>query len=411
MRDTLVFNPAKPTIFHIDINSCFATIEQQANPHLRGKPVAVAAYTSSRGVILAASVEAKKIGIKTGLTVGDAQKIYPRLVVLEPDTNKYRHVHRALKTLFSSYTNTLVPKSIDEFILDMADYIQATGMPVEEIAREIKKRITEEVGDWITVSIGIGTSRFMAKTASNYQKPDGLIVIDHTNYLDIYASLELTDLHGINIQNKARLNKVGIYTVLDFYNADSVWLKAAFASIGSYYWFVRLRGWDIDTIEFERKSFGNQYATKIDGSFEFLLPLVQKLVEKTASRMRAKGYCARGVYIGLSFQDGSHWHISETVSQDLFDARDIYREVMRLLSKCPEVRPVRVISESVFNLTSDTTLQLNLFSDFTKKRKLVRSIDDINERWGAFSITAARALPAYNKIPDRISFGGVQELD
>ncbi len=408
--ELLVFNPTPPVIMHLDINSCFATIEQQANPLLRGRSVAVAAYASNKGVILAASREAKRKGIKTGMRVIDGKALDPQLVVLEPDANKYRHVHLQLRSLLSEYTNDLFPKSIDEFVMNLSDYHKTSGLSLIEIGKAMKKRITREIGDWITVSIGIGPSRFIAKIASNIEKPDGLTQIDRNNYWDVYGKLTLLDLHGINIRNQARLNKVGIYSVRELYSADLVWLKAAFVSIGSYYWYVRIRGWDIDTVEFERKSFGNQYATKIDGSLTEILPLMQKLTEKTGARMRRKGFKARGVHVALGFQDGTYWHLGATVSQVLFDSRDIFREQVNLLKKCPELKPVRIISESVFNLVKEDTLQLQLFSDIEKQSRLVVSLDDVNDRWGDFSITPARMLPAYEKVPDRISFGGVQEL-
>src|SRR5664279_4177041 len=112
------FNGAPSYIMHIDLNSCFATIEQQANPFLRGKPIAVAAFATDKACILAASVEAKRLGIKTGMGVADGKLIYPKLVVLTPDPWKYRNIHLKLRSLISNYTNDFAPKSIDEFVLN-----------------------------------------------------------------------------------------------------------------------------------------------------------------------------------------------------------------------------------------------------------------------------------------------------
>jgi len=149
------FNPKPSTIMHLDLNSCFASIEQQANPLLRGKPIAVAAYTTPSGCILAPSIEAKKYGIKTGMRVKDGKLLYPDLIILPPDPWKYRHVHLQLRRLLENYTDRIVPKSIDEFVLDLEGYPAFTkGMM--EIAREIKSRIKIEIGDWLTISVGIG---------------------------------------------------------------------------------------------------------------------------------------------------------------------------------------------------------------------------------------------------------------
>lgn len=213
------FNPAPSSVMLLDINSCFATIEQQANPLLRGKPLVVAAYPTPSGCILASSVEAKKLGIKTGMRVRDGQAIYPRLIVLPCDPDKYRHVHHQLFRLLSDYTSSVTPRSIDEFALHF-DPSFIAKYSLLEIATEIKSRIKTEIGDWLTVSIGIGPNRFLAKMGSNLQKPDGLVEISLNNFLLIYQKLNLTDLHGIKKHNALRLNLAGIYTVPNFYQAD-----------------------------------------------------------------------------------------------------------------------------------------------------------------------------------------------
>ena len=130
IENLLRFNPEPSTVMHMDLNSCFATIEQQANPFLRGKPIAVAAFTTHKGCILAASVEAKRLGIKTGMRVMDGRAIYPKLIVLPPDPWKYRNVHLKLRNFISDYTNDFSPKSIDEFVLNMKDLSQ-------ELSREL----------------------------------------------------------------------------------------------------------------------------------------------------------------------------------------------------------------------------------------------------------------------------------
>lgn len=159
------FNPAPPLVMHIDFNSCFASIEQQANPLLRGKPVVVAAYASPKGCILAASREAKTMGkIKTGMQVQQARTLIPNLIVLEPDSMKYRAAHRALYKLLLSYTSDVEPKSIDEFVCYFQDF--KTRPDPKAMALEIKSRIKSELGEYLTVSIGFGPNRFLAKQAA-----------------------------------------------------------------------------------------------------------------------------------------------------------------------------------------------------------------------------------------------------
>ena len=131
IENSLSFNSLPSKIMHIDLNSCFATIEQQANPFLRGKPVAIAAFTTDKGCILAASIEAKRLGIKTGMRVMDGKAIYQKLIVLPPDPWKYRNVHLKLRKLVSDYTNDFAPKSIDEFVLNLKDYSALKESPLK----------------------------------------------------------------------------------------------------------------------------------------------------------------------------------------------------------------------------------------------------------------------------------------
>lgn len=404
------FNPTPSSIMHIDLNSCFATVEQQANPLLRGKPIAVCAYTTPSGCILAPSVEAKNYGVKTGMRVRDGKKLCPDLIALNCDPPKYRHVHKALAAILEDYTYDYSPKSIDEFVLNLSGF-PAIKRGIFEVGNEIKKRIRQEVGDWMRVSIGIAPNRFLAKTASSLYKPDGLNEINKDNFLQVYSFLGLTDLCGINYRNERRLNKVGIHTVLDFYNSDVHRLKIAFSSILGYYWYLRLRGWEIDAINFSRRSFGNSYALPThSGSKSDLLPILQKLVEKTGTRLRRAGYKTKGVHLSLNFKNGGYWHKGKKLKRVIFDSRDIYQEMARLLSECPFNLPVRVLAETCFYLTTENVIQDEIFTDVLKKQSLVTSIDDINEVWGDFTVVPARMLGSVGHVHDRIAFGNVTEL-
>jgi len=385
----LDFNPRPSTIMHVDLNSCFATIEQQANPLLRGRPIAVAAYTTPMGCIVAPSVEAKRYGIKVGMRVKDGKLLCPGLVVLSPDPAKYRDVHCKLRSLLADYTEKVIPKSIDEFVF------KPTCPPEAVLAKggEIKQRIKKEIGEVITVSIGIGPNRFLAKVASNLHKPDGLDEINKDNFLKVYSSLSLTDLCGIKMRNVFRLNGVGVYSVLDFYQAPLWKLKAAFQSINGYYWHLRLHGWEVDDAVFARRSYGNSYALpKPFEKPEELSPILQKLVVKMSSRLRKAGYKTKGIHLAVSYRDGSFWHRGQKTCKVLYDSRDIYKRAYGLLLESPYKKPVREIAVSCFNLVKDNLLQLDFFEDMEKKTNLVEAIDGVNERWGSFVLTPASML-------------------
>ncbi|KKS95455.1 MAG: DNA-directed DNA polymerase, DNA polymerase IV [Microgenomates group bacterium GW2011_GWC1_43_13] len=406
------FNPLPSGVMHIDLNSCFASVEQQANPRLRGKPVAVAAFTTPRGCILAASVEAKRLGIKTGMRVGDARSLYPKLVVLSPDPWKYRNVHLKLRKLVSDYTADFSPKSIDEFVLNMADYLPLKKTPLKSVAREIKQRIKSEIGNWLTVSIGMAPNRYLAKIAAGLKKPDGLDEINKDNFLDVYSGLKLTDLTGIKGRNAARLNGMGIYSVLDFYEAPVWKLRAAFHSITGFYWNARLSGYEIDSTEFGRRSYGNSVALGRNLSrIEELSPILARLTEKMCSRLRGAGYKASGIHLMLIFKNGSWWHRGRRLPQPQFDSRDFYKPAFRLLIEAAPASPVLNIAVSCFGLTRADSLQLEFFEDMGKKQNLTRAVDGINERWGSFSVGSARSFGGAQTVIDRIAFGGIKELE
>jgi len=399
------FNPAPATVMHLDINSCFATIEQQANPLLRGKPIAVAAYNSPQGCLLAPSVEAKKLGLKVGMRVREGLILCPDLIVLTPDPEKYRSVHHSLKKILSEYTSVVIPKSIDEFVLDFSGTPSFTrGLSI--VALEIKRRLKEELGEYLTVSIGLAPNRFLAKTASNLHKPDGLDEINKSNFLKVYQQLSLTDLTGIARSSSLRLNQAGIYTVLDFFQADLQALHLAFSSISGHHWFQRLHGWEVDQTEWAVKSFGHSYSLpKFLTKPADLAPILSKLVEKVGFRLRKSNFQARGVHLGLLFQDHQYWHQGSSFTQPIFLSQDIYRAAYHLLSQSPHHLPVRYLAVSCYGLVPGNSIQLGFFEDHLKKENLVKALDQINLRWGNFTITPATMVTAKDLVQDRISFG------
>ena len=402
-------NPS--TIMHIDLNSCFATIEQQANPLLRGKPIAVAAYTTGNGCIVAPSIEAKALGIRCGMPVREGRQLCANLLVLPPDPWKYRFINRQLLQLFRVYSTDVEVKSIDEMNLNLGHEL-TLKRGLHPIGQEIKEAIRREIGEWLTVSIGIAPNRFLAKLAANLHKPDGLDEINATNLRPILAKMDLTDLFGIQQRNKARLFRVGIYTPLDMLDASPRLLMSAFESIAGYYWHLRLRGWEIDDVDFERKSIGHSHALKNQtaGPAE-IARLLCKLTEKMGRRMRRLGYAARGVYMAFLYADNTHWHKRAMTSTPLYDSNEIYKRVMQLYAAAPQGKPIHSLSVSCYGLVKEPLQQLSLLEDVQKKHDLTNALDAINERWGEFTITPATMMGMDDTILDRVAYGGVKELE
>lgn len=410
-----MFNSSPSYVMHIDLNSCFASVEQQANPLLRGKPVAVAAYTTSRGCILAASTEAKRFGVKVGLRVGEGRLVCPGLIVLPPDPDKYRYVNRKLFALFKSYTEKAEMKSIDEAVLDfrwsipMRDIAKIeVSSRMRESAIEIKRRIKADIGDWLTVSVGIAPNRFLAKTASSLHKPDGLSEICKNNIEQVLKDLELEDLCGIDRGFGKRLRLYGILTPVHMYHAPVSLLCQAFSSILGKWWWMRLHGWEIDDRQFPRRSFGQSYALyrpyKPDDAR--LHQILCQLVDKMSRRLRMSRCTASGVHVGCLYSDWRYWHKSRMACRPLYGNQRIYAVAKSVLIEAPK-KFVRIISVSCYGLTSDSFLQLHLFEDEFKIWRLSEAIDRIQDRWGNGVVASARTLCSEQKIKDRIAFGSL----
>lgn len=413
------FASSLPTIMHVDLNSCFATVEQQANPLFRGKPLVVAAYATGNGCILAASKEAKRLGIKTGMSVREGQGIYRSLIVLSPDPEKYRTVNHQLKTLLGSYTDALSVESIDEMVLSLSDtpalwrYRQYdTVYAMTEIAKEMKRRITNEIGDWLTVSIGIAPNRYLAKVASGLQKPDGLRWLTKETIEDVFRTFKLEDLCGIKEGNATRLRYGGIATPLDMLHASQETLARAFHSIMGYHWWRRLHGWEdgvmyktFDEKEDLQKSFGQSYALpkSYTAADPRLWQILSQLVMKMGKRLRDDGCTASGVGISLLFADHTHWHTQQKLSDALYADTDFYQWYRRMLTAAP-VTPVRILAIYSYHLEREVA-QLSLLPEDNRKRNLTAAIDKVSDRFGNFVLTPGRMMDMEQRVLDRIAFG------
>lgn len=406
-------------MMHVDINSCFATVEQQANPLLRHKPTVVAAYVKDYGCILAASREAKVLGIKTGMYVGEAKKIYPRVMVLPPDPPKYRIVNRKLLGLLRSYTADISVESIDEMVMSLYGAPILTTHTMEEVAREIKARIKNEIGEWITVSCGIAPNRYLAKVASGLQKPDGLVTITKENIVETFSRMTLTDFCGIKQGNSSRLIAAGITTPLELYRASAISLRRAFRSVTGLHWWLRLHGYEDggrykafgSSEEEDQKSFGQSYVlgTARGTRDARLWQILAQLTMKMARRLRKDGFCAYGVGISTMFFDHTHWHTQEKKSYAMSADLEFYTEMRRMLTHAPE-KEVKLLAVYCYALHRNDSTQVSLFPEENRKLLVTRAVDAIQDRFGDFAIYPARMANMEQRVLDRISFGGVQGL-
>jgi len=392
---------------HVDFNSCFASIEQQANHLLRGKPLVVVPYLNSNaGCVLTASREARTFGIKTGMRLNEARKLCPNLLIRQSDPAKYRFVHLVLRKILEEYSNRVKPKSIDEFVLDLGDYYDRSGLM--SVGREIKSRIKREIGEWLTVSIGIGRSTFWAKTAAGLKKPDGLETIDENNYKEVYEKLKLTDLCGINDRLALRLGLVGIETVRQMYDSPVQKLREAFRSVAANYWYLRLRGLEVEVLDQSTKSFGHTYSLpdKLSTTVEWM-GVLAKLSEKASYRMRKDGSVSSSLTVVVSFRDGDYFRKTIKLNKSDGDFGMVGKLIETGLVDAPQ-KTARNLSVTYHNLSKKNNEQEELIAEIFKRQKVITAMDKLKEKWGEWIITSARMMGEKESAPDAISFGNIR---
>ena len=406
------FNEERPLIMHIDLNSCFATVEQQARPKLRGKPVAIVNRRTENTAIVTASYEAKAKGVKVGMKLREARQLCPDIIALESDPSKYRYVYHKLLDIMRDYSAHVTMKSIDEGVIDFHQTSHdIVGRDLVEIGHEIKRRLKDEIGVWMRCNIGIATNRFLAKTAAGLHKPDGLDVITSQNISTVLGELKLTDLTGIATRNERRLNSVGIYTPLQFFNADPVTLrKIVFKSVVGEWWYKRLRGFEVDDVETQIGRVGRQYVLeRFDLTRDEIVQRLHHLAESVGARMRSQGLAARGVYVYAKTIEREYWHSSSLSPLPFFSDQSIYSQVLQLFDRAPD--QIREIGMHCYELTASDSSQLSFFADeIIRERQVVQAIDEINKKFGDRTIHSADTLNTGIYVQTKIPFGSTRYL-
>ena len=403
------YNTEPSLIMHVDLNSAFATIEQQSRPLLRGRPVAVVNRRVKNTSIITASYEAKARGVKVGMKFVEAVRLAPELVAIESDPAKYRYVYRRLMSILNSYSPNVVMKSIDEGIIDFH------GVPINcsliDIGYEIKKRLRDEVGCAMRCNVGIGPNRFLAKTAAGLHKPDGLDIIDATNLRSVYETMKLTDLTGIAGHLGRRLNAVNIFTPIQFLDTDALSLqKVVFKSIVGRQWYERLRGYEVDNRISQTKTIGRQYVLENRDLTRFeIVARLHYLCESVGARLRYQHKVARGVYIHVRTIDRQYWHACQMCQMSFCSDGTINNLAQQLFLNAPG--QVQEIGIRCYQISDNDNPQLSLFcDDIVREQHLVSAIDDINQRFGDRTVHSADTLQTSEFMKQKISFGSTRYL-
>lgn len=407
-------NTDKPRIMHIDLNSAFATAEQQAHPSLRGRPMGVTNRISKHCCVIAASYEAKALGVKVGMRLDEVLQFVPDFIMLETDPPKYHHMYQKIAAIMKSYSPKVKMKSIDEGIIDFTGTTEDINQrPLEDIGMDIKQRVRSEMGSWMRVNIGIGTNQFLAKQAAGWHKPDGLDLLDHRNLISYYKSIELTDLSGIASHFEARLNAAGIFTPMEFLEASADTLRRlVFHSVIGNDWFARLRGIEVDDVQTKLGVVGRQWVlAKSTSSDAYILPCFQYLCETVGKKLRFNGVDARGVLVWAQLRDGDSWYERKMFKTTFFTDQEIYRRALYLMNRRPKGVDVVAMGITCYQLTPSNRSQMSLFDRVNKDAELTYVIDGLNERYGNFVIGAANAMLGKQVVKQKIPFGGTKYFE
>ena len=410
----LQLNPEQPQILHIDLNSCFATVEQQARPLLRDRPLGVTNRLTKNACVVAASYEAKALGVKVGMTFSQAKLVAPDLIMIETDPPKYHYVYKKLIGIMKSYSPNIGMKSIDEGVIDFhGTRLNINNRPLTVIGQEIKQRLRDEVGPWMKCNIGIAPNRFLAKTAASLHKPNGLDVITHKNLRRTLSTMELTDLTGIAERNQARLNAAGIYTPLQFLDAPpELLVRQVFKSICGEDWYKRLRGWETDDVEHDVKTVGRQFVLdEWQPTEESLRARLSYLCETTALKLRYKNRAAYGVQVYVRYASGDYWHERKMFKTPVFSGADVFRRATLLFNRRPHYDYEREMGISCYGLISSNQNQVSLLEDVNREVWLSEAMDTINAQYGEFTISYASSLASKGLIKQKIPFGSTRYFE
>lgn len=386
-------NSSARIILHLDMNAFFASVEQQHNPELRGKPIAVIG-SAKRTVITTSSYEARAFGVKTGMNSWQAKQVCPELIFVIGDNRKYSHTSKEIVKLMKQFTPMVEVFSIDEAFLDITGSINLYGSP-ENIAYLLKAQIRHHFG--ITCSIGIAPNKLLAKLASDMQKPDGLTVIKADEVERKLERIPVKDLCGVGSKTARQLSLLGITTCGELGRFPTAILKKKFGIIGER---LSLMGLGIDDSPVipseeadEVKTVGHSMTLERDiEERQEILKFLLQLSEMVGQRARRYSVWGKTVTLSIRYADFDTWAGKQvTLTGYINQSDDIYKAAVSILNTLVLTQPVRLLGVRLSNLRYESN-QLPLFEEERKKLLLASAMDSVNDRYGGFTVTFGSLL-------------------
>jgi DNA polymerase-4 len=389
------------------MNSFFASVEQQCNPDLRGRPVAVVPVLSDTTSCIAASYEAKAYGIRTGTNVGEAKVRCPEIKLVTGEHDKYREYHDLIVKAVGRVLPVDKVLSVDEMVCRLYANEQSREVALA-LGRSIKESIYNHAGDYLKCSVGVGPSTFIAKMAAELKKPDGLVALDTCELPGRLLGLTLLDFPGINKRMLRRFQAHGVYRVEQMYSLSKADMKSVFGGITGERWFLQIHGAEVADIETERKTVGHSYVMPPEmRTASGASTIARRLLERAAERLRSLGYHARTMDIYVTSYDDDFWktHLRFDASQDLWTLMNL----LKTKFDCPVRRPVKV-AITLGDLIEDSAVTPSLFAEERQRHDATKAMDEINRKFGRGTIWPGSVTGVRLHARDKIAFSKVSDL-
>ena len=351
-------------IIHIDMDAFYASVEQMDNPALKGKPIAVGG-NENRGVVSAASYEARKFGVRSALSGVLAKKYCPELIFVRPRFDRYKEISKQIQSIFHEYTDLVEPLSLDEAYLDVTH--NKKGNPSATLlAKEIRTRILSEVG--LTASAGISVNKFIAKVASDYNKPNGQKTVSGDEIVPFLENLPIQKFYGVGKVTTEKMFQLGIFTGLDLKNKTLEFLEQHFGKSGSYYYQV-VRGIHNSPVQAKRttKSVAAEHTLDVNLSSEiFMLEQLESISRQIEKRLQKHSISGKTITLKIKYSDFSLQTRSKTMPYYISDKNLIFEIVKELLYQERLKDSVRLLGIAMSNLNTEQkkTVVIQLQFDF-----------------------------------------------
>ena len=389
-RGRIERNRTDASILHADLDSFYASVEQRDDPSLRGKPVTVGG-----GVVLAASYEAKRFGVRTPMPGSEARRLCPNLIDLPPRFDAYVEASKAVYAIFDDTSPIVEPMSIDEAFIDVAGLWRLAGTP-RAIAERLRRRVADEVG--LPISVGVARTKFLAKVASGVAKPDGLLVVEPDRELEFLHPLPVERLWGVGAVTAAKLNSRGVFTVGEVAVMDQEALTAIVGRNTGRQLGALANNRDPRRVEGgrRRRSIGSQQALgRRRRSRDDIDQVVQRLTDRVTSRMRKAQRVGRTITLRFRFDDftrASRAHSLPDATSSTAVVLAMARAVLDANWHLVEERGITLLGLSVGNLHDEDAVQLTLPFDRAAADSLDAVVDSVRSRFGGGAIRRAATM-------------------